>query len=164
MSDTDLDQAERERQFAEYDAGVHGAVEPKGITELVKKLRAAVTFDYTTGTDGYQQSADAMWKAALEAFNWAADVVGATGFQASWAALRFYGEAMHVDGPFAISKLSDALYPQYDLPGRIAEFIAENREWLATKAKKKLVEHASDEYVHPNVRAHWERLARDGAQ
>lgn len=120
-----------------------------------------------------------MWKAAVAAFNYAASRVGASGFQASWAALRFYGEVMHIDGPYTIIQLHDALYPQYDLPGRVQGFIAEQAPWLAEQATAKLadydarptVTYTDDDgnevtrpSVHPDVVAHWRKLAAAGAE
>ena len=162
MTETaEADKERREREFAEYDASVSGSVEPDAdkLAALVAELKAAVTYSYDSGSDGYQQSADAMWKAAVAAFNWAASEVGATGFQASWAALRTYGETMHIDCPFIIVRLEDALYPQYDLPGRLTEFIEENRGWLAEQASAKLAAQSDDFPAHPRVVKHWRKLA-----
>lgn len=147
------------------------------LNELIEQLRDAVTFDFTVDdpgmSDGYRRSADAMWKAALAAFNWAASEVGASGFQASWAALRFYGEAMHVTGPFMILKAEDAIYPQYDLPRQVNEWLDEQRGWLAEEAKKHLDNYEAEPTytttnedgttetvlaAHPRVVAHWRKL------
>ena len=162
MSDmtAETDKERREREFAAYDVSVTGTVEPDAekLAALVADLKAAVTFSYDSGTDGYQQSADAMRKAAVAAFNWAASVVGPTGFQASWAALRAYAEMMHIDCPFMVIRIEDALYPRYNLPGRLAEFIEENRGWLAEQAKAKLAENREFS-AHPRVVEHWRKLA-----
>lgn len=128
--------------------------------ELADLIESLTVVDHD-GEDGYQQSADALWKAAAAAFNYAADKVGATGFQASWAALRFHREVMHVDGPFAIFMLHDALYPQYDLPDQLRRFIEDNRGWLRYEASRKLAEYEAGEarFAHPDVVAHWRKLA-----
>lgn len=146
--------------------------EPK-FDELVRELRAAIEFDYIADGVGYNRSAEALWKAALLAFNWVAGELGVTGFQASWAALHFYGQAMNIEGPFMIVKVEDALYPQYDLPKRLNDFIAEQRGWLAEEAAKKLADYEAEPTysytdddgtehsgpsVHPNVVAHWRSL------
>lgn len=137
---------------------------PETTAELADLIGSLLVFDHDGGEGGYEQSADAMWKATLAAFEYAARKVGATGFQASWAALRFYGEAMGVKGPFIISKVEDALYPQYDLPGQLAKFLEEQRPWLAEQAAQKIVEtEGRDSMVHPNVLAHWQRLAGSGS-
>jgi hypothetical protein len=147
---------------------------PENAAELADLIESLTVFDHDGGGDGYEKSADAMWQAAVAAFNYTARKVGATGFQASWAALRFYGVAMHVDGPFMIVQVHDALYPQYDVPGKVAGFLEEQRGWLAEQAREKLAkyearptltytdddgqEHTAPT-VHPNVVAHWRRLA-----
>jgi hypothetical protein len=123
-------------------------------------LAALVNFEHDGGEGGYEASADAMWKAALMAFNYVASQVGASGFQASWAALKFYGEAMGIKGPFGVYKLEDALYPQYDLVGRLSTFIDDQREWLRDEAKKRLDEHPDGPtFVADRVWAHWQKLA-----
>lgn len=120
------------------------------------------------GGVGYEQSADALWKAAAIAFNYVAARCGVTGFQASWAALTFYGHEMRIDGPFGVVKAQDALYPQYDVAGKSAKWLEEWSDWLKAEALKLLQENAdraprpgAEEYttVHPNVWAHWRRLA-----
>jgi hypothetical protein len=141
---------------------------------LTAELKAAVTFDDDiTPDDGYNKAGDALWKAALAAFNWAAHEVGATGFQAGWAALRFYGEANHIDGPFGVLKAQDALFPQYNLPNKAAGWLHEWGPWLAEQARAKLAEYeAKPRYrftdddgdvhegdtAHPDVVAHWRSL------
>lgn len=123
---------------------------------LMTDISNLVDFQHNGSEDGYTASADAMWKAALAAFNFAAKEVGATGFQASWAALKFYSKAMHIDSPFIILKVEDALYPQYDLPARLQTFLAEQRDWLREQAKEKLAGDLT--WVASSVVAHWKRL------
>lgn len=130
---------------------------PMSAEELAEQIAAAVAFDHDGGGDGYSQSADAMWKAAALAFNFAASQVGATGFQASWAALRFYAEVMHVECPFMLIKAEDALYPQYDLLGSVATWLGEQEQWLSEQAAAKLAQ-PHDHAVRPVVE-HWQRLA-----
>ena len=55
-------------------------------------------------------------------------------------------------------KAEDALYPQYDLPGKLTEAMEEWKPWLKEQAQKKL--DAKDEFVHPSVAAHWKKLAK----
>lgn len=142
---------------------------------LVDELRGIVLEGTSAapGMDGYSASADALWKAAAAAFNAVASIVGATGFQASWAALRFYGDVMHIESPFMVLKLEDAVFPQYDLPAKVTAWLDEHRSWLAEEAKKHLdeyeanpvlsytdddgVEHAMPS-AHPGVVAHWRNL------
>ena len=130
---------------------------PENSAELADLIESLTVFDYVEGGEGYGKSADAMWQAALAAFNYVARRVGATGFQASWSALKFYGEAMHVKGPFMVLKIEDALYPQYDLPRRVTEFIEEQRPWLREQAQAKLAE--PHDHAVESVVAHWRKLA-----
>ena len=127
---------------------------------LTNELRGILIDGTEVGVDesGYNASAEAMWRAALAAFNFVASEVGATGFQASWAALKFYAEAMRYDCPISVFKADDALYPQYDLPARLATWLEECRPWLREQAVAKL--NGQDmEFVAPAVEAHWHKLA-----
>lgn len=147
---------------------------PENSAQLADLIESLTVFDYVDGGEGCEKSADAMWEAAVAAFDYVARKVGATGFQASWAALRFYGEAMHLDGPFMVVQVKDALFPQYDVLGSVARFLEEQRPWLAEQAVAKLAEfearptttYTDDEgverqrdTVHPNVVAHRRLLA-----
>lgn len=152
---------------------IHPDTKPMTPEELAERIRDLTTFDHDGGEDGYSTAADAMWKVALVAFNYAADQVGPTGFQASWAALKFYGEALSIEGPFMVVQVHDALYPQYDVLGRVARFLGEQQEWLAEQAAEKLAQYEAKPTltytdddgnevtapnVHPDVVAHWRRL------
>lgn len=148
---------------------------PKNITELAELIESLAKFEHDGGAGGYEASADAMWKAAAATFHYVAREVGATGYQASWAALKFHAEVMHIDGPFMIMRAEDALFPQYDLPGRVDKFLAENQRWLAEQAKEKLekwqaspttdwtdedgIEHSTPSAA-PAVVEHWRRLVK----
>lgn len=128
--------------------------------DLAAHIDVLAHFEHDGGESGYSASADALWKAAAAAFEYVARECGVTGFQASWAALRFYAEVMHVDGPFAIFKAADALYPQYDLPGRLQGYLgSEWREWLREQARKRLEE--DNDFVAERVISHWHWLAGD---
>lgn len=148
---------------------------PENSAQLADLIESLTVFDHDGGDGGYEASADAMWRAAVAAFNYAARRVGATGFQASWAALKFYAEAMNVEGPFTVVQVHDALYPQYDLVDRVRRFIEEQRPWLREQASAKLAEderRSHETFVdddgnerpvltaHPDVVAHWRKLAR----
>lgn len=109
--------------------------------------------------DSYNTTAEACRDAAVEAFEYGARIVGLTGFQASWAALQAYGEIMSVKCPFMVITLDNYLYPQYDLHARLDEFIAKSKEWIQKKAQEKL-EQEDQQYVHPDVWARWEQLAK----
>ncbi len=144
--------------------------------EIADLIAAVGDSERTLGieTDGYGKCVEAMWRAGYLATEYVAGQLGVTGFQHSVAMLHLYGRAMHIDGPFMMLKVQDALYPQYDLPGRLQEFLDEQREWLAAQARERLAEYdakpthtwTDDEGVerttptaHPRVVEHWRRLA-----
>jgi len=142
-------------------------------TQLANRI-----YDLVATSNDYESSADAMWKAALEAFNYVAREVGATGFQASWAALRFYGEAEGIKCPYMVIRAEDALYPQYDLNARVPDFLAKNVDWLREQAAEKLAAYEAEpthtytdddgneqthDSAHPNVVAHWRSLVGEAA-
>ena len=94
---------------------------------------------------------------ATAAFHYAAHVVGASGFQASCADLDVLRRTRRMDDGFRIINFGDLLYPQYE--DKILGFwqmIEEQKEHLAPKAKKLLEENPA---AHPNVIAHWRRIA-----
>jgi hypothetical protein len=135
---------------------------PENSAQLADLIESLTVFDHDGSGGGYEKSAEAMWRAALAAFDYTARRVGATGFQASWSALKFYAEAMNVDGPFMVVKLEDALYPQYDLEGRVRDFIREQRPWLAEQAAQKLA--GDSGHAVDSVRAHWQALVDAGGR
>ena len=103
-----------------------------------------------------------MAEAAEAAFNFVASQLGCTGFQGSYAALKAYKDIMRIEGPFGIVKANDALYPQYDLPKQVQNWIEDDwNPWLVEQARKNLAEH-DPEFVHPNVHRHWRQLAAEG--
>lgn len=119
--------------------------------------------------DAYSAAADKLWVAAALAFNYASHVVGATGFQASWAALQFVREVNSIDGPFMLVRVENMLYPQYDVPRKVEDFLndASTIEWLQEQAKKKLADlrgrldegSLEEDSIAPTVLAHWKALA-----
>lgn len=127
--------------------------------EKIAKLVTHIRDRVNAGHD-YNSSAEAVRDIAVEAFNLMSDLLGITGFQAGWAALNTYAKVQHIDGPLLMLKGDDLLYPQYDVPARVASWIEEQEEWLEEQATKKLVDARDD--VHPNVRRHWEDLAHVG--
>jgi hypothetical protein len=98
----------------------------------------------------------AMSLAAVAAFNYVARELGTTGFQSSCADLDIIRRTRHIDGPFMLIKAEDALYPQYDLHGKLTETIVSWHPWLADEAKKKL---ANGDKAAPTVKDHWEKLS-----
>lgn len=132
---------------------------PKTLGELMDTV-VALTQSKPFDEDGYSASANALWQAALAAFNYIAEVEGVTGFQAGYAALHAYGKMMGVEGPYAIIRAEELLYPQYD--NKIPELITKWQEgWCAEEAQRKIDEHSKENfiYVHPDVKARWFELA-----
>ncbi len=123
------------------------------IEELVKYIEDLRKQEHDYGTAVYAMSC-----AAVAAFNYIANVEGVTGFQASCADLDIIRRTRRIKGPFMIIKLHDALYPQYDIPHRVAEWLDDpkTRLWLQVEARSMLKE---NEAAHPDVIAHWKNLA-----
>lgn len=127
---------------------------PKTISELDEYVESLVKREHDYGTCVY-----AMSLAATAAFHYVAGQLGVTGFQASCADLDILRRTRMLDGPFIILKAEDMLYPQYDLVGKLREAMGEWQEWAAEQAQKKIAEHAEENGVHPEVMAHWKKLA-----
>ena len=150
---------------------------PKTEEELLAYIRQALTFDLPTERPedpvemakdedwgrAYADAADALWKCALAAFNYAADQVGASGWQASFAELAFLQHSRGLKGPFAIIDANDMLFPQYDIRARVEKYLEEWRPWAVEQAKAKLAEwegRGRGDGPAPRVRERWEDLAR----
>lgn len=127
---------------------------PASIKELSEYIESLTERDHDYGTCVY-----AMSMAATAAFNHVASKLGVTGFQASCADLDVIRRTRMIKGPFLLLKAEDMIYPQYDLEERLRESMESWKGWLAEDAKRKLQEHPDGAGVHPNVRAHWEKLA-----
>ena len=108
------------------------------------------------GGDDYGTAVYAISLSAVAAFHFASHLVGASGFQASCADLDIIRRTRHMDGPFALIKASDMLYPQYDVVKNVKEYLNEWESWAASEAKKLI---ASETMAAPSVLKHWEKLA-----
>lgn len=126
------------------------------IREMVDDVGDA-SVAYNGNRDGYGKCVEVMWRAAYLAIEVVASELGVTGAQYSFASLMAFGQMRGYDGPFTVVTLDDALYPQYDLPGRVAGFIDEQRPWLAEQARALLAQ--EHRHASSNVVAHWEKLA-----
>lgn len=124
---------------------------PYTIKQLAEYIDSLVYRQHDYGTCVY-----AMSLAAVAAFNYVARELGTTGFQSSCADLDIIRRTRHIDGPFMLIKAEDALYPQYDLHGKLTETIVSWHPWLADEAKKKL---ANGDKAAPTVKDHWEKLS-----
>ena len=129
---------------------------PETVDELAAYVRSLVDGQHDYGTCVY-----AMSMAATAAFNHVAKALGVTGFQASCADMDILRRTRRLEGPFMLIDGEKALYPQYDLPQKLAEFLVDIKPWLAKQAAKKLAEAPG---AHPNVYAHWRQLAEQAEQ
>lgn len=115
----------------------------------------------TDDGEGYGRCVYAMANAALAAFRYVAGRLGVTGFQASMADLEFITQTRHLNDGFIILDARELLYPQYQwlLPKHM-EWISDLLPRLGKRAKELLAEQNGG---HPEVRAHWEYLAKFAA-
>lgn len=132
------------------DANVPAIRTKEQLSEYVESL---VRRSHDYGTCVY-----AMSMAATAAFNYAAHVLGFTGFQAGCADMDIIRRTRRIKGPFMLINGEDALYPQYDLFGRLQEALEKWKPWLKEQAAKNLAEMTHP--VHPDVEAHWRELAK----
>lgn len=126
---------------------------PKTVEELGEYIVSLTDREHDYGTSAY-----AMSLAATAAFQHVASKLGCTGFQASCADLDILRRTRCMEGPFILLKGEDMLYPQYDLQGKLREAMEEWSDWAAEQAEKKIADNSEDR-VHPNVWAHWQKLA-----
>lgn len=127
------------------------APKPNTAEELAELARALTDRPHNYGTCVY-----AMSVLAVAAFNFSARKCGVTGFQASCADMDFLNRTRGFKHGFIIFNAEDLLYPQYDLPGKLREWISK-QTWLKDAAAEKLAEPCS--YASAEVVAHWKRLA-----
>ena len=125
---------------------------PKTSEELQAYIDSLVTQDHDYGTCVY-----AMSMAATATFNYVAKELGVTSFQAGCADLDVIRRIRRIKGPFAIIDADNMVYPQYDILGKVHEYLKKWKPWAAKEAKKKLS--AAGEHVAPAVVAHWKHLA-----
>lgn len=126
--------------------------------QLQKYIDELVGMRHDYGTCAY-----AMSLAATAAFNFVAHQLGTTGFQAGCADLDFLRRSRSIDGPFIFLKAEDAIYPQYDIRGKVNEWLGSDDmvKWLGTKAAQKLAACENDSMpAHPAVKAHWRALVQ----
>lgn len=107
--------------------------------------------------DYYNSTAEALANITIAAHNYAAYYQGNTNFQSGWAQMKFLSVVRGIEGPFAIIDSNELLYPQYDVAGKVNKWLKEWEVALAPKAKE-LLETKSD-MAHPDVVAHWRKLA-----
>lgn len=139
---------------------------PKTEEELLEYIRSCLAAvnapsegDHEAMGDAYGRCVYAMSMAAVAAFQYVAHVEGVTGFQASCADMDVLRRTRGLKGPFSIVDYSKMLYPQYDVVGNVQKMVAseDTQKYLKTEAQKLLDE--KSEGAHPEVVAHWRKLA-----
>lgn len=145
----------------EWEAHFADRLHPRSSAEV-----AAVLDELAVGPEGghdYNTSGISMSIAAQVAFNYMAYAIGASGFQASYAALHAYGQVMSIKGPFGIIKADEYLYPQYNPEATLAGWREKWTPWLKEQAEAKLAEYEArpegERYASPHVVDHWRELA-----
>ena len=123
----------------------------KKLNEVVSYVESLKNMNHEYGTAVY-----AMSMAAVAMYNHVAESLGVSGFQDSMSSMDVFRRLRNIEGPFMIVKGRDFLYPQSDPVVKIEEFRSDIHGWLAKEAGAKLDEGG---YVHPNVKAHWYKLA-----
>jgi hypothetical protein len=126
---------------------------PYTMKQLTDYVESVTNRQHDYGTCVY-----AMSMAATAAFYYVAHQLGVTEFQSSCADMDILRRTRSLKGPWMILKAEDALYPQYDLREKLSGMLdsSETRQWLRDEARKKLIESPT---AHPDVIAHWKRLA-----
>lgn len=127
------------------------AARPKNMDELAGYIAQLTERRHDYGTCVY-----AMSLAAVAAFNFVADKLGVTGFQADCADMDVLRRTRCMEHGFTIVNANDLLYPQYDVEERVREWAKRTRIALAPAARK-LAEEEPD--ANPDVVAHWKKLA-----
>jgi len=130
-------------------------VTPKTLPRFIDMLIHGYEHDY--GTICHAMSAAALAGAyALEH----SPQGGITGFQSGFVMWGFLRNWLSVDGPLSLIQWRNLLYPQHvkDFPITIMD--QETMDYLQAEAKKLLADPENgDGFTHPEVKAHWERLA-----
>lgn len=126
--------------------------------ETPKELMEYITKICEENKGGYGTSVYAMSMSAIAAMQYAARVVGATGFQASCADLDIVRRSRGLDCPFAIIKAKDMLYPQYSIRGKVEELLQEWAPWAKEQAFALLRDRK--DYAVESVISHWMKLVR----
>jgi hypothetical protein len=126
---------------------------PATLDELTAYIGTLTDRPHDYGTCVY-----AMSLAAVASFNYVAGKLGCTGFQSQCADLDIVRRIRMMKHGFMLIDGSQVLYPQYDIVENVRDFVERQRVGLAPEARKLLAE--NDRGVHPNVRAHWEKLAQ----
>jgi hypothetical protein len=128
----------------------------KTVEELAAYIESQVNGKHDYGTCVY-----AMSLAAEAAFCYVAGQLSVTGMQASCADLDLFRRTRGLKGPFMVVLAEQLLYPQYDQDEEIREARKSWKPWLRERALEKIRQNDADEFkAHPQVLAHWKKLAK----
>lgn len=130
---------------------------PDSVEELNEVIKALTERQHDYGTCVY-----AMSIAAEATFNFVAQQLGVTGFQAGAADLDIVRRTRGFKGPFALIDASNLLYPQYDIRRNVEELLVKWQPWAKEQAEQRLAEKSST--VAPHVEQHWRELAAENVQ
>jgi len=132
---------------------------PRTSEQLIKYLNFLAEHNNDYGMAVYCMS-----MGALAAFYYMSHIVGATGFQASCADMDFLKRSRRMKDGFRILDYEKLLYPQHinseEFPS--ADDLLKDQDLvnrLGKIAKQRLDELSGPDAAHPNVIAHWEKLA-----
>lgn len=126
---------------------------PDTLESLMEYIR-----EFVGRSHDYNTCVDAVSLCSYATFKYVASQLGITGFQASCADMDLLRRTRIIKGPFGLIMAHDMLYPQCDPRRKFNEFMEEWKGWAAEEAKK-LIATADQETVHPDVLAHWRKVA-----
>ena len=123
------------------------ALNPSNIEELAEYIESLVNQPQSYGTCVY-----AMSMASVATFNYVADKLGVTGFQASCADLDFIKRVRGLEHGFRITDYKNLLFPQYyydpDAFPTARQLLEKNLERLQEDARG-FIEEEREYAVHP---------------
>lgn len=129
------------------------------VEELSQYLKELIEYKHDYNTSGY-----AITKALLATETMIAHQLGTSGFQHGYAQISYISETRMSKTGCCIIDLDNLMYPQYNLLGKVEEWIEEHKksEHFIKIVKEKIKEDdLADFKAHVNVREHWEKLVND---
>ena len=129
----------------------------KSLQECLTAIDTAIKARQEANAENYWAIPELIAAAAYATFSFFASSESITGNQASHADLGFIGRTRGLKCPFGMVVADLLLYPQMDHRNRVLAMMDSWQPWLAQEAKKRLAE--SSQTAHPDVVAHWKKLA-----
>ena len=115
-----------------------------------------IEIEIPDGPYDYNSSAEAMVTAFEEVEKIVTKKLGLSGFQFSWAQMRYLGKSRNMKVGILI-RLEDMIFPQYNLHEKLEEAIQNNREVIIEHAKEEL---ANADLMVPRVKEHMQKIAK----